>query len=131
MIRGGSDAESVWQPERLWEANIRHNVLGCPLVRNMPPRPLSTTYAFDRPLSPIVQRSLTILSEDVSNDRVQLTPAEEAWSAHQDYLESNGFILRPRLRRGWKPSWLGTSDNPSKYEDSIRITVRSSLLNGS
>ncbi|KAG9102745.1 hypothetical protein FRC06_001277 [Ceratobasidium sp. 370] len=86
----------------------------------MPPRPLTTT--FDRPLSPLVPPPLTVLTEEPSDDRAVLTPAEEAWSAHQDYLEYNGFILRPRLRRGWKPSWLEQSDDPSNYEDSIRIT---------
>lgn len=86
----------------------------------MPPRPLSAT--FDRPLSPLVHQSLGELPEDVSDDRTQLTPAEQAWSSHQYYLESNGFILRPRLRQGWKPSWLETGEDPSKFEDSIRIT---------
>ncbi|KAG8694039.1 hypothetical protein FRC09_010097 [Ceratobasidium sp. 395] len=85
----------------------------------MPPRPTST---FDRPLSPLVPLPLTVLTEEPSDDRTVLTPAEEAWSAHQEYLEHNGFILRPRLRRGWKPSWLGQSIDPSGYEDSIRIT---------
>ncbi|QRV99969.1 60S ribosomal protein L7 [Ceratobasidium sp. AG-Ba] len=85
----------------------------------MPPRPLST---FDRPLSPIVHSPLTALTEEPSDDRTILTPAEEVWVAHQEYLEYNGFILRPRLRRDWKPSWLGTSMDPSKCEDSIRIT---------
>ncbi|KAG8713714.1 hypothetical protein FRC08_012905 [Ceratobasidium sp. 394] len=86
----------------------------------MPPRPLTAT--FDRPLSPLVPPPLTVLTEEPSDDRAVLTPAEEAWSAHQDYLEYNGFVLRPRLRRGWKPSWLGQSDDPSECEDSIRIT---------
>ncbi|QRW14506.1 60S ribosomal protein L7 [Ceratobasidium sp. AG-Ba] len=85
----------------------------------MPPRPLST---FDRPLSPIVHSPLTALTEEPSDDRTILTPAEEAWVVHQEYLEYNGFILRPRLRRDWKPSWLGTPMDPSKCEDSIRIT---------
>ncbi|CUA74948.1 hypothetical protein RSOLAG22IIIB_01582 [Rhizoctonia solani] len=85
----------------------------------MPPRPLSAT--FDRPLSPLVQQSLGDVPEDIGDDRTRLTPAEQAWSSHQYYLESNGFILRPRLRQGWTPSWQ-EGDNPSKYEDSIRIT---------
>ncbi|KAG8748289.1 hypothetical protein FRC10_007679 [Ceratobasidium sp. 414] len=88
----------------------------------MPPRPLTAT--FDRPLSPAVPPPLTVLTEEPGDDRAVLTPAEEAWSAHQDYLEYNGFLLRPRLRRGWKPSWLAQSDDPSNCEDSIRITVR-------
>ncbi|CAE7106638.1 unnamed protein product [Rhizoctonia solani] len=86
----------------------------------MPPRPLSAT--FDRPLSPLVQQPLGELPEDIGDDRTQLTPAEQAWSSHQYYLESHGFILRPRLRQGWRAPWLGTRDDPSKYEDSIRIT---------
>ncbi|CEL51846.1 hypothetical protein RSOLAG1IB_00382 [Rhizoctonia solani AG-1 IB] len=86
----------------------------------MPPRPLSAT--FDRPLSPLAQQPLGDLPEDVSDDRTKLTTAEQAWSSHQHYLESNGYILRPRLRQGWRPSWLGTGGDHSNYEDSIRIT---------
>ncbi|KAJ1309807.1 hypothetical protein OPQ81_006572 [Rhizoctonia solani] len=86
----------------------------------MPPRPLSVS--FDQPLSPLVQQSLGELPEDIGDDRTQLTPAEQAWSSHQHYLESNGFILRPRLRQGWAPSWLEKGEDPSRYEDSIRIT---------
>lgn len=101
------------------KTNIRHTSSNVSLAPNMPPRPLSAT--FDQPLSPYARRSV-VIPEELDNDRARLTPAEEAWSAHQDYLESNGFVLRPRLRRGWKPSWLGTSDDPLKHEDSIRIT---------
>ncbi|GAB1517712.1 hypothetical protein RhiTH_000762 [Rhizoctonia solani] len=86
----------------------------------MPPRPLSAT--FDRPLSPLVQQPLGDLPEDIGDDRTKLTPAEQAWFSHQHYLESHGFILRPRLRQDWKPSWIETGGDPSKYEDSIRIT---------
>ncbi|QRW27453.1 60S ribosomal protein L7 [Rhizoctonia solani] len=58
------------------------------------------------------------LPEDIGDDRTKLTPAEQAWSSHQHYLESHGFILRPRLRQDWKPSWIETGGDPSKYEDS-------------
>ncbi|KAF8609966.1 hypothetical protein BDV93DRAFT_567612 [Ceratobasidium sp. AG-I] len=86
----------------------------------MPPRPLSA--AFDRPLSPLLSRPPTLITEELGTDRTILTPAEQAWSAHCAYLERKGFILRPRLRPGWTPSWLGTSIDPSECEDAIRIT---------
>ena len=30
------------------------------------------------------------------------------WRDHQPWLQENGYMLRPRLRPGWVPSWKGT-----------------------
>ncbi|KAH9899125.1 kinase-like domain-containing protein [Epithele typhae] len=30
------------------------------------------------------------------------------WRDHQQWLEKHGYLLRPRLRPGWVPSWTGT-----------------------
>ena len=39
-------------------------------------------------------------------------------------LSNNGYILRPRYREGWTPSWLGTGRWHLDYEDGIDNLVR-------
>ena len=39
------------------------------------------------------------------------------WAARQETLEHAGYMLRPRYRPGWKPSWAGTDKNLFDYED--------------
>lgn len=49
---------------------------------------------------------------------------EVFWRERYDYLQSRGYLLRPRFRPGWTPSWLGTNHNPHYCEDSICSMVR-------
>ncbi|KAI0355226.1 hypothetical protein OH77DRAFT_1504459 [Trametes cingulata] len=35
-----------------------------------------------------------------------LTEIQLVWPQLQPWLEERGYVLRPRYRRGWKPSWL-------------------------
>lgn len=55
-----------------------------------------------------------------------LEPEERQWVHIQPWLQSKGYMLRPRFRVGWMPSWSnGTSSTPMQHcEDSIRHTVR-------
>lgn len=55
-----------------------------------------------------------------------LEPEERQWVHIQPWLQSKGYMLRPRFRVGWTPSWLnGTSSTSlSRCEDTIRHTVR-------
>ena len=39
---------------------------------------------------------------------VHCHPSEIFWSDHQPWLQERGYMLRPRLRPGWVPSWKGT-----------------------
>ncbi|KAF8490400.1 hypothetical protein JB92DRAFT_1306645 [Gautieria morchelliformis] len=48
-----------------------------------------------------------------------LRPAERFWITLQPWLASCGYILRPRYRPGWVPSWIGTDKVPTKCEDGI------------
>ncbi|KDQ64115.1 hypothetical protein JAAARDRAFT_27739 [Jaapia argillacea MUCL 33604] len=48
-----------------------------------------------------------------------LDPIEEEWRDRQPFLASRGYMLRPRYRPGWIPSWHGTNIHPSYCEDSI------------
>ncbi|KAI5827253.1 hypothetical protein K523DRAFT_247284 [Schizophyllum commune Tattone D] len=48
---------------------------------------------------------------------------EEWWIRHEPWLKSRGYVLRPRFRPGWKPSWH-TAKNPHALwgaEDRIHI----------
>ncbi|KAK7691435.1 hypothetical protein QCA50_004834 [Cerrena zonata] len=51
--------------------------------------------------------------------RWDLTSWEVFWQERYDYLKSQGYLLRPRFKPGWTPSWLGTNRNPHYCEDSI------------
>lgn len=53
-----------------------------------------------------------------------LGPAEEEWRDRQPFLESHGYMLRPRYHANWSPSWTGTNRDPTFCEDSILLNVR-------
>ncbi|KAL6303435.1 hypothetical protein BKA93DRAFT_788470 [Sparassis latifolia] len=53
-----------------------------------------------------------------------LLPIEIFWRDRQVYLEQHGYLLRPRFRPGWSPSWLGTDIAPNFCEDSICMLAR-------
>jgi hypothetical protein len=42
---------------------------------------------------------------------------EEWWAERQVALESAGYMLRPRYRPGWTPSWAGTDKFFLNFED--------------
>ncbi|KAI0069907.1 hypothetical protein K474DRAFT_1609666 [Panus rudis PR-1116 ss-1] len=54
-----------------------------------------------------------------SKGPVQLFEHEKFWANHQPWLAERGYILRPRYRPGWTPSWVEKNDFPRNYEDSI------------
>jgi hypothetical protein len=39
------------------------------------------------------------------------------WAEHQVALEHAGYMLRPRYRPGWQPSWVGTGKFHRDFED--------------
>ncbi|KAL4249024.1 hypothetical protein ABKN59_007332 [Abortiporus biennis] len=45
---------------------------------------------------------------------------EELWVQQQPWLEEQGYMLRPRYRPGWIPSWKSKNDLPFRYEDGQR-----------
>jgi hypothetical protein len=68
--------------------------------------------------------------EDTSSDYdpdypgpVKLLSYEVKWRNRQLFLESKGYMLRPRLRPGWTPSWLSTGQDYESCEDSARLPV--------
>jgi hypothetical protein len=54
---------------------------------------------------------------------VELSSYEIKWRDRQPLLESKGYMLRPRLRPGWTPSWLSTGQEYFSCEDSARLPV--------
>ena len=52
-----------------------------------------------------------------------LIPSERFWRERYTHLQECGYILRPRYKPGWKPSWIGTNLDPTFCEDSIMSVV--------
>ncbi len=57
--------------------------------------------------------------------RYDLHPVEIWWRDRTELWADHGYELRPRLRPGWVPSWLGTDLNPLFCEDSLNLCVSS------
>ncbi len=53
-----------------------------------------------------------------------LLPNEITWRDRQLFLKSRGYMLRPRLRPKWTPSWLTTGTYWRRAEDSTPLPVR-------
>ena len=50
-------------------------------------------------------------------------PIEAKWREKQEFLASKGYMLRPRYRKDWKPSWEETGEERERCEDSIPLPV--------
>ena len=59
----------------------------------------------------------------------RLKEQEEVWRDRQNMLGKHGYMLRPRLRPGWMPSWrlAGERANPFQFEDSKALPKVRSL----
>lgn len=57
-----------------------------------------------------------------------LLPFEIRWRDRYEDLERKGYRLRPRYRREWKPSWIGTNIDPDFCEDSVYLLVSRSAF---
>ena len=57
--------------------------------------------------------------------RYKLDSGEIKWRDRAAFLETKGYKLRPRFRKNWEPSWLGTGLHPDDCEDSFRLIVSS------
>ena len=52
-----------------------------------------------------------------------LSHDEEKWKGRHEMLKHEGFELRPRLRPGWKPSWIESGADPLDCEDGELLPV--------
>ena len=66
-------------------------------------------------------------SEEVGLVLAALTPDEEKWKDRYEMLKEEGYELRPRLRPGWKPSWLESGADPLECEDGEVLPVSRSV----
>jgi hypothetical protein len=48
---------------------------------------------------------------------------ENWWVERQEALEQAGYMLRPRFRPGWQPSWTGTNKEFDDCEDGKSVIV--------
>ena len=62
------------------------------------------------------QRPLDLLDHP-SDWNGEIIGPEIWWAAHQEALEHAGYMLRPRYRPGWKPSWVETKKYLFDFED--------------
>ncbi|KAI0310990.1 hypothetical protein OF83DRAFT_1088003 [Amylostereum chailletii] len=53
---------------------------------------------------------------------------ERQWRDRQLFLESKGYMLRPRLRPGWTPSWKTSKKSPLRCEDCLALPARTHLV---
>ncbi|KAI0771522.1 kinase-like domain-containing protein [Trametes elegans] len=57
-----------------------------------------------------------------------LAPWEEYWRDRQAFLESHGYMLRPRYKPDWRPSWKIRSISVLEAEDSIQFPLRRAII---
>lgn len=50
-------------------------------------------------------------------------PDEEEWSTLEELFNAHGYNFRPRLRKGWTPSWHTTGKSPLHSEDGEILRV--------
>lgn len=55
----------------------------------------------------------------------RMSHVEKSWRDRQAFLEASGYMLRPRYRPGWVPSWRGKGGAilPTFCEDAIALPV--------
>ena len=54
----------------------------------------------------------------------RLNEQEIQWRERQEFLQSRGYLLRPRYHRDWVPSWRGkSSDAVIDAEDGFQLPV--------
>ena len=64
---------------------------------------------------------------EIANRATKLTAKEAVWREKQPFLEQQGYMLRPRYRPGWIPSWKDDNSRVYTADDGIFLPV-SSLL---
>ncbi|KAI0056998.1 hypothetical protein BV25DRAFT_1831639 [Artomyces pyxidatus] len=57
-----------------------------------------------------------------------LLHSEERWRDRQVFLESRGYLLRPRYRPGWTPSWKTSGKSVIRSEDAVPSPARQHLI---
>ncbi|EIM88669.1 uncharacterized protein STEHIDRAFT_166704 [Stereum hirsutum FP-91666 SS1] len=58
----------------------------------------------------------------------ELSEREIAWRDRQLFLQSRGYMLRPRLRPDWRPSWISPRKSILESEDAVPLPFRNHLV---
>ncbi|KAF9782683.1 kinase-like domain-containing protein [Thelephora terrestris] len=66
--------------------------------------------------------------EEIALVLTTLTPWETKWRDRHEMLKEEGYELRPRLRPGWKASWLESGADPLECEDGEVLPSRPMLV---
>jgi hypothetical protein len=69
------------------------------------------------------QAVLDFLEGDPGSQPGDIDDLERWWVDRQVALEQAGYMLRPRFRPGWRPSWTGTKKFYLDCEDGKSIGV--------
>lgn len=69
-------------------------------------------------------RSVPQNLQELRKSYATLNEEEVWWRNQQEWLQQKGYMLRPRYRPGWKPSWEADEGTfPPGYEDGVRLRV--------
>ena len=78
------------------------------------------------------EEPLEQIKASLLESHARLGKIETRWRDTQSLLEKHGYMLRPRYRPGWVPSWQkNPSLNPERCEDYIMPPVRLSDIQDS
>lgn len=97
-------------------------------VRGTIDKLIATVYVcllnFSIPSLPTLRNTSMSTSLTDNYDPTKLSHLEVFWRDHQPWLQKQGYMLRPRYRTGWKPSWVAQGKNNYwMYEDSLTHAV--------
>ena len=82
----------------------------------------STIYHY--PILRIMSQYIPFLDDPIPGRQPgDIGKPERWWVDRQEALEQAGYMLRPRFRPGWQPSWTGTNKQFLDFEDGQRIRV--------
>lgn len=120
-----SNKESVTVTTLRWDTC--HSVVYftyTPDIRRSSMASVPSTSVYPQPLYVVSEDLAKLLEERTNEGLFDLTDGEKWWRDRSDLFEQHGYMLRPRFRPGWKPSWLGTNLHPLSCEDSYNLGVR-------
>ena len=69
------------------------------------------------------QNYIPFLDDPTSREPGDIDEGERWWVERQEALERTGYMLRPRFRPGWQPSWAGNDKPYYDFEDGQAIGV--------
>lgn len=93
--------------------------------------PLDLLPSLPLQLNPSPMESGADSSEEALNRTLSdVSPEERWWVEHRSWLESEGYLLRPRFQPGWEPSWHDPKVDFFDAEDQYAVWVSDSLTCG-